>query len=314
MCNQKFNQGRGIMVPNQHKNSEFILMPQLVNENPKLKALYDHMMDNNIDIANFNSAVKVGEYDSIGFDELTSGTQTATIHKVDMLQRGIQQETPEHHIGASGKVSTQLQVNAIANLQHLDANGNEIIYNVGNKKFNSKQLVEHYLDIIEENLRSSYEDNFKDEFLTDNKLDWKKVSNILKLAAEGEQLPQDFVDAISYDENTGKIKLPPFDPLFGSKMEAIFHSMARNKITKQTVQQSSLIQLSSVGLSEDLKLVFGNKEDREQYEKDLADSENIITFAKLNDDVRSSIELKGYNEEMWNTLTETEKEHAIKCA
>ena len=320
MFNQKFNQGGGMMVPNQHKNSEFILMPQLVNENPKLKALYDHMMDNNIDIANFNSAVKVGEYDSIGFDELTSGTQTATIHKIDMLQRGIQQETPEHHIGASGKVSTQLQVNAIANLQHLDVNGNKITYNVGNKKFNSKQLVEHYLDIIEENLRSSYEDSFRDEFLTDNKLDWEKVSNILKLAAEGEQLPQDFVDAISYDENTGKIKLPPFDPLFGSKMEAIFHSMVRNKITKQTVQQSSLIQLSSVGLSEDLKLVFGNKEDREQYEKDLADSNNNANFTP-----ESENELWNNNKEMlldkfdnlqyedFAKLNNEEQERLINC-
>lgn len=320
MFNQKFNSTRGIMVPNQHKNSEFILMPQLVNENPKLKALYDHMIDNNIDIANFNSAVKVGEYGSIGFDDSTNGTQTPIIHKIDMLQRGIQQETPEHHIGSSGKVNTQIQVNAIANLANVDINGEPVIYNVGNKKMNSNQLTEHYLDLINENLRSSYEDNFREEFLTNNKLDWTKVSNILKLAAEGEQLPQDFIDAISYNENTGKINLPPFDPLFGNKMEAIFHSMARNTITKQTAQQSSLIQLSSVGLADDLKLVFGTKEDREQYEKDLVESNNNANFTPESENElwnsNKELLLDKFNDlqyEDFAKLNNEEQERLINC-
>jgi len=314
MFNQKYNKERGIMVPNQHKNSEFILMPQLVNSNPELKALYDYMNENNVDIANFDSAVKVGEYGATKFDELVNKTSNPVIHQIDMLHRGIQQATPEHHIGSTGKFSTQLQVNAIANLTAVDTNGNNVMYKVGNKLLTASELQSHYMDLIEENLRSSYEDEVKKEFLTDDKLDWKKLSNILKLAAEGEQLPQDFVDAISYDENTGKIKLSPFDPTFGTKMESIFHSMFRNRITSQKIQQAALIQVSSVGLSDTLKLVFGNNKDRVKYEQDLVDSENILTFAKLNEEVLKSLELKGYNEEMWNTLTETEKEHAIKCS
>ena len=90
--------------------------------------------------------------------------------------------------------------------------------------------------------------------------------------------------------------------------------MARNKITKQKINQASLIQLSSVGLNNDLKLVFKSEEDRANYEKDLVESENITIFAELSDEYRIPLEVKGYNEELWRELTKEEQEHAKKCA
>lgn len=313
MFDQRLDASRNLMIPNQHKNSEFILFPQLVNGETKLKALYDYMKLNNVDIANFNSAVKVGESGAIGFDELVVDKKTPLHHIINMEHRGIQQATPEHHIGSTGPVSTQLQVNAIANLTDKDKDGNDVIYTINGRPFTHSQLQNHYIDLIEASVIEAY-DKVEDEFLTDGKLDWVKVSSILKLAAEGEQLPQDFVAAISYNQNTGKINLPPFDPLFGTKMESIFHSMARNKITKQKINQASLIQLSSVGLNNDLKLVFKSQEDRTNYEKDLVESENITIFAELSDEYRIPLEAKGYNEELWRELTKEEQEHAKKCA
>jgi len=312
MFDQRLDSSRNLMIPNQHKNSEFILFPQLVNGETKLKALYDYMNRNNVDIANFNSAVKVGESGAIGFDELTVDKKTPLHHIINMEHRGIQQATPEHHIGSTGPVSTQLQVNAIANLTDKDKDGNYVIYTINGRPFTHSQLQNHYIDLIEASVIEAY-DNVEDEFLTNGKLDWIKVSSILKLAAEGEQLPQDFVDAISYNSKTSKINLPPFDPLFGTKMESIFHSMARNKITKQKINQASLIQLSSVGLNNDLKLVFKSQEDRVNYKKDLVESENITIFAELSDEYRIPLEAKGYNEELWRELTKEEQEHAKKC-
>ena len=313
MFDQRLDASRNLMIPNQHKNSEFILFPQLVNGETKLKALYDYMNKNNVDITNFNSAVKVGESGAIGFDELTSGTQTPLHHIINMEHRGIQQATPEHHIGTTGPIATQLNVGAIANLADKDKNGETVYYEVGNKRLTRDELHNHYIELIEASVIEAY-DKVEDEFLTNGKLDWVKVSSILKLAAEGEQLPQDFVDAISYNQNTGKINLPPFDPLFSTKMQSIFHSMTRNKITKQKINQASLIQLSSVGLNNDLKLVFKSQEDRANYEKDLVESENITIFAELSDEYRISLEAKGYNEELWSELTKEEQEHAKKCA
>lgn len=58
--------GGKILVGHQHKNSEFILLAKypkiasVLQNNPVLKGLHEFMDDNNIDVAQFESAVKVG--------------------------------------------------------------------------------------------------------------------------------------------------------------------------------------------------------------------------------------------------------------
>jgi hypothetical protein len=56
-----FDEERQKMVPVQHKNSEFLLLPQFVKGNPVLEELYEKMHDdtNPIDVVNFEYAVKV---------------------------------------------------------------------------------------------------------------------------------------------------------------------------------------------------------------------------------------------------------------
>ena len=127
-------------------------------------------------------------------------------------------------------------------------------------------------------------------------------------------MSEDFVNSLRINETTGNLHIALFDPLVANKVDSVFTSMFRNRVTNQKINQMALVQVASVGLDNSLKLVFKSQEFEEGFKQDLVESEKIITFAKLEADVKDLIEKKGYTEELWNTLTEKEKEHAIKCA
>lgn len=307
MYNNEYNAEYGVMMPVQNKNSEFVLFPKLVENNPRLKALYDHMQNNDIDIANFESAVKAGLHDVISMEDIENGAIPVKI-KLNTLHRGIQQETPEHHVDSTGKYGSQPRKLIIADL---DPN---VMYEVnGWKSMSAKEIVSRYQSIIAANLKESYGDVL-DEFTTDGNLDWKKISTLLRVEMESSLMSEDFINAIQVHVDGNRLKIPLFDELIGGKIESIITSKWRNGVTNQKINQMALIQTASVGLAKNLKLVFKSQQDRENYEKDLAESEKIITFAKLDEAVRELLTKKGYTNELWNTLTEEEKEHAIKCA
>jgi hypothetical protein len=306
MYNHDYNITYGGMAPNQHKNSEFILLPSMVKNNPRLKAIHDYMVSNNIDIANFESAVKVGLNGAVKIDDLIAGEQ-AKVQTHKMMHRGIQMETPEHHVDSSGKFGSQLRKIIISDL---DPTAD---YIVGGEKMKASELVSFYQELIMSNLKDSY-GRVADEFLTNGEIDMEKVSLILRLNAESSLMSEDFIDSIKVDKSTGMLRLPVFDELFSNKMESVFTSMARNGITNQKINQMALIQVASIGLSEDLKLVFSSEDARVANEKNFEESKNIVTFAKLESSIKELLEKKGYTEAMWNTLTENEKEHATKCA
>ena len=115
--------------------------PSLVNKNAKLKSLYDYMTTNNISIANFESAVKAGLNGTIALDDIVSG-KTAKVQLNEMLHRGIQMATPEHHIDSTGKHGSQIRALVIADL---DAN---TTYTIDGKPYKSDELVEHYQELI----------------------------------------------------------------------------------------------------------------------------------------------------------------------
>jgi len=80
----------GRLVPVQNKNSEYLLLPQTVAGNERLENLYKYLIDNNIDSANFDSAVKAGLSKTLDPNELPEYNQDQ-VHVLNMEDRGIQQ-------------------------------------------------------------------------------------------------------------------------------------------------------------------------------------------------------------------------------
>lgn len=302
MFNNIFDETRNIMVPVQHKNSEYVIFKQFTDKNPKLKTLHNYMLNNNVSIANFESAVKTGLTNAVTLEEISNGT-IPNVQEIPMSDRGIQMATPEHHIDNSIKEGTQMRAISFSDMNP----DSEYRINGEGKSMKSGELRNAYLNLLEANLKESFND-VKDMFYENGKFNWKLVQDVLYQEAVSRGLPDDFQNAIKYNESTGRLNLPVFDPVFNEKMESLFTSIMRNRITKQTAAGAALIQASSVGLSTDLKLVF--KDD----EGNFVESEKTITFDKIDVEVKQALEDKGYTTEMWNTLTEEEKNHAIKCS
>ncbi len=280
MYTQIFDKGIQRMVPVQHKNSEFLLLPQLVKNNPKLRKLMDHMVKENIGIANFESAVKTGlsgsvkatkvlevkdgvEYETYvqNLDELES----ATIHEIPMIDRGMQMEVSEHHIDTKNNFGSQIRKIIMSDLM---LGHDYVIDSHGKNKPISKRaedLYDTYESIIVQNLKDAYEE-VKEEFTIDGKIDWKKIHDLLLREGISRGESEQFERAIAYVGEYDRLALPLFHPVHSDRIQAILTSLFRNRVTKQKISGGAFVQLSSFGLANELKLVFDTKVDS-YYEK-----------------------------------------------
>ena len=125
--------GEKIRVPMQNKNSEFLLlaiyssMAGELGKSGRLKAINKFMEDHNIDVVQFESAVKVGKQGVIDLSkstteaEVTKALEEATgighreglenkdvVHTVSYEDYGIQTGTPEHIVDVTQLIGTQI--------------------------------------------------------------------------------------------------------------------------------------------------------------------------------------------------------------
>lgn len=245
-----FDESREKIVPVQHKNSEYLLLPQFVEGNPVMEELLDKMLTDKIDVVNFESAVKVGASKKTTVSDLTSDD----IHEMNTEDRGIQMETPEHFLDSNNLFGTQIRKLIMADLvegvDYKVVRGKDILLST-----KSKKLHEIYEDILLADLMESY-DNAKSEFVDkDGDLDKKKISELLINESRSRGKGEDFEKAVELDENN-EFRLPLFHPLHSKTAQSLLNSVFRNRVTKQKISGGAFIQASSFGLSEELKLVF----------------------------------------------------------
>ena len=316
MYTMVYDEKLGRMMPIQHKNSELLLLPQLANNNPKLKAVLDYMNKNDIGIVNFESAVKAGLSGAISIDDIMANQDVAaTIHTIPTKDRGIQMETPQHYKDTQNLFGTQLRKIIIADL----VEGHDYVITPGSGikslTMKAEQLIGLYEGIIIQNLKDAYNE-LKEEFTIDGKLDWKKVHNILAREGISRNKGEDFEKAIEYVESTGKLALPLFHPMHSETMQSLMTSIFRNNITKQKISGGAFILATSVGLSKELKLVFNNQSSRKKYEDNLEVSkQNAIFSDSLWNDNKDSL-LANYPDltlEDFRKLSNDEQERLINC-
>ena len=163
-----------IKVPVQHKNSEFLLLAAnkpiggVLGKSDKLRAINEFMEENNIDVVQFESAVKVGKQGVIDLNSVHSFNETkeylknATIkngienpnvvHKISYEHYGIQTLTPEHSTDATQSVGTQIRKLIAADMSD-DPN---FRVTVDGKKLTKGEWWGLYNEVITENILDSY--------------------------------------------------------------------------------------------------------------------------------------------------------------
>ncbi len=254
--------------PYQNKNSEFLLLPQMVNSSPKLKNLLKFMTINNIGTANFDSAVKVGLSGVIDTKLFESNTVSSMrpfeskpiddekiinvkVHRLNTIDRGIQTDIPDHYVDSDIKFGTQIRKIGVS-----DLNG-EIKYTVNDKEVSSTDLLKIYDSILAEDLKEGY-NKLINEFtiVKDGKREINMIGlrDLLLDTARQQGLGEEFEKAIQLNSN-GDFILPLAHPVHGKITQQLLTSLFRSRVTDQKINGGAFVQVSSFGYSDNLKII-----------------------------------------------------------
>lgn len=257
-----------IKVPVQHKNSEFLLLATskpiggVLGRSDKLRAINEFMEENDIDVVQFESAVKVGKQGIIDlssvntFDETKEYLEKVTIkegvedpnvvHKVSYNHYGIQTLTPEHSVDATQSVGTQVRKLIAADLP----NNPSFRITVNGKQFTKEEWWKLYNEVIAENILDSYlreSKHFEDP---------SGVEKILHDNIRGNQrYGIDTLKSCTINKQ-GEFNIPLFEPLETQTVQNLLTSALKQNITKQKTRGGALIQTSDYGITDKPKIVF----------------------------------------------------------
>ena len=272
----------GIKTPVQHKNSEFPLLAMYsliagpLGKSSKLRAINEFMEEYNIDVVQFESTTKVGKQGIIDLNQVNDFKQVKevlknaciqngienpnVVHKISYEDYGIQMATPEHAIDAVQLIGTQIRKLITADIAP------DAIIEVDGKKMTKQEWLDLYNAINTENILQAFievDEIFKDP---------KKVEEILLEEMRGNQrYGIDMMRACTLNEN-GQFNIPLFDPVQSQRVQTLLNSIIKSRITKQKIKGGALIQVSDYGLTDQLNIVFkdknGNPLNYELYKKE----------------------------------------------
>ena len=169
------------------------------------------------------------------------------VHKVSYEDYGIQTATPEHAIDAVQLVGTQIRKLITADIS------DDTIIEVNGKKMTKKEWLDLYNAINTENILQAFAD--VDKIFKDP----KKVEEILLEEIRGNQrYGMDMMRACTLDENNN-FNIPLFDPVQSQRVQTLLNSVIKSRITKQKIRGGALIQVSDYGLTDQLNIVFKDK-------------------------------------------------------
>lgn len=196
------------------------------------------------------------------------------VHRISYEDYGIQTATPEHAIDAVQLVGTQIRKLITADISP------DAIIEVDGRKMTKQEWLDLYNAVNTENILQAFkgvDDIFKDP---------KEVEKILLEEIRGNQrYGIDMMRACTLDEK-GNFNIPLFDPVQSQRVQTLLNSVIKSRITKQKIRGGALIQVSDYGLTDQLNIVFkdknGNPLNYELYKKEYpnATRESYEEFVK----------------------------------
>ena len=253
--------------PLQNKNSEAVLIPQMVQNNSLLSALVKGMEDNGIDAVYFESAVKEGiELNTsqelkdklkkqgkpilpdtllhFNGDPRELSEANVKYYYLSNDDYMYQMDTPEHFRNTLQLFGSQIRKHIIANLDE-DAE-----FYIEDMKFTGKNIASLFDDILAWN----YDKNYKKVI--------DKIGTIDGLAKELQggvmqrKFAENTTEAVQLMNYKGEkvFKLPLYFPLQSNRIFQMISSIFRNNIIRNKVSGGALYQASSYGFDNSLKV------------------------------------------------------------
>jgi hypothetical protein len=265
----------------QHKNSEFLLLAMYESlgsavtekdENGKesrLAGLNRFMEEHDIDVIQYESAVKVGLQGVVNISDAANGQEvydrlveasgvkgelnTNVVHMVNYADYGNASRTPEHLFDMLQGIGTQLRKLISADISpeaviELKVNGKTV-------KKTKAEWMQLYNEITTENILEKF---------TELDKEFSDIKNVEKLLQEElRSSPRYGIElrrACTINPETGTFNLALCDPVQSMRIQQLLNSIIKSRVTKQKTRGGSAIQVSSFGLSEDLHIIYGKDE------------------------------------------------------
>ena len=272
--------GQYLLSPMQNKNSEFLLvnlmntMVSALSNSGKLKAIERFMEDYQVDVVQFESAVKCGAQGKVDLSQFSdtdengvynylkeiSGLEEDRIYGnpdyitvIDYEDYGIQTENPEHLRDTKALFGTQLRKLIFEDIT------TGTTFKIDGKSYTKEELWSLYNQLITVNVFNSYND-VAEEFSTIDgiaKLVSRQVKENPQMYSEELRKACELVDV--KDEKTGEIhkefNIPIHEPIQRNRIESLLLSVIKNSVIKQKIKGASCVQVSCFGVSNDLKIV-----------------------------------------------------------
>ena len=272
--------GQYLLSPMQNKNSEFLLvnlmntMVSALSNSGKLKAIERFMEDYQVDVVQFESAVKCGAQGKVDLSQFSdtdengvynylkeiSGLEEDRIYGnsdyitvIDYEDYGIQTENPEHLRDTKALFGTQLRKLIFEDIP------TGTTFKIDGKSYTKEELWSLYNQLITVNVFNSYND-VAEEFSTIDgiaKLVSRQVKENPQMYSEELRKACELVDV--KDEKTGEVhkefNIPIHEPIQRNRIESLLLSVIKNSVIKQKIKGASCVQVSCFGVSNDLKIV-----------------------------------------------------------
>lgn len=219
---------------------------------------YDEIIDT------LEGAVYYNEDHSPSEDNNNDRYNDQYVHTIPYSDYGIQQEVPDHLMDHFQGMGSQVRILSISDINEeakFKVYGEE-------KEWDGKHLIDKYQELTAKNIRESFDKLIKELKITDSngriirdrKLRNKALSEILVDAINKDQrYGNDLLRACKLDEND-EFVIPLNDPIQSRRIQQLINSIIKSRINKQKVKGGPVVQVTSYGTSDDLHIVFNDKE------------------------------------------------------
>ena len=266
------------MMPTQHKNSEYPLLAALgaismsLQGDTVLDALAEFMHKYDIDVVQFNSAIKVGEIGTVkidwenpnkndiitnleaqvGFDKSEEGNPNR-VHNIPTEAHGLQTNKPEHLIDKQQLIGSQPRRLILADIPETNEDGTLYTIKVASreKPYTKQEFVEHYQELITQNLLEDF--RAVDDIFSDP----KKLSEFLReQVSTSDKYDNDLLAMFTWDAEKQRFNIPFWDQSVSNRVEELLNGLIRARISKQKMRGGAAVQTAAVGMSKKINVRY----------------------------------------------------------
>lgn len=261
--NYSINEAVMLKIPVQHKYAEAVLIPELLPAGSKLRDIAYWMEEHvnpetgksePIDMIGSTKIVKVGGFGSTDISNVDSRTindamNKGYVHQLSYADYRIQTNVPEH-VNSSQLFGTQVRKLIMAKVgkfkdysSYIGGKRVNLGGKYGNVKLNGGNLVRFYNSLITANIIDSYH-------LFENAVsDANKISNrLIQTTANNSRESKDNMMAYALNER-GEFTIPLFEGGLEHDSSALFFSLFKKMVNKQSIKGGSAVQVSAMGIT-----------------------------------------------------------------